>query len=134
MSIRALTFRQPWAKLILDGKKTVEVRGWSPRQLGSVVVHAGKKIDVSDAKRLNVDQMDTGYFLGVVEIVDFFKYDEHRWKVDYDRHLTIGDLGSDEIYGWMLSRPRWFSEKFPGSGRLGFFDAPLEVVRELRRM
>lgn len=130
--MRALTFRQPWAKLILDGRKSVEVRTWSPRQLGRIVVHAGKKIDASDAKRLHVDDMDTGGFLGTVELVDAFLYDASSWQADYELHLTAGELGSGEVYGWKLSNPEWFSSKIPGNGRLGFFEVPSEVQRALR--
>lgn len=132
--MRTLTFRQPWASLILDGKKLVEVRVWDAKQVGPVIVHAGKKIDVTDANRLQVDKLDTGCFLGIVEIVDVFLYDEQKWRDDYPRHLTSGELGENKLFGWVLANPRWFLNKIPGNGRLGFFNAPPEVEREAARL
>ena len=46
--MKALTIREPWASLIMDGFKVVEWRGWkAPASLVGrrLVIHAGLKVD-----------------------------------------------------------------------------------------
>ena len=40
-----VTFRQPWAYLILNGYKDVENRTWEPKYKGTIIVHSAKKMD-----------------------------------------------------------------------------------------
>ena len=39
--MKALTIRQPWASLIVEGVKTVETRSWNTKHRGSLAIHAG---------------------------------------------------------------------------------------------
>ena len=41
----AMSVKQPWAALLVAGLKTIEVRTWSARQRGRVLIHAGKFAD-----------------------------------------------------------------------------------------
>ena len=43
--MKALSIRQPWAWLIVNGYKDVENRTWSTRHRGWFLVHAGKSFD-----------------------------------------------------------------------------------------
>lgn len=38
--MKAITIRQPWAQLIVDGRKDVENRTWSTRYRGEILIHA----------------------------------------------------------------------------------------------
>jgi hypothetical protein len=40
--MRALSIRQPWAWLIVNGHKDIENRDWSTAFRGQVLIHAGK--------------------------------------------------------------------------------------------
>lgn len=40
--MRALSIRQPWAWLIVNGHKDIENRDWSTSYRGRVLIHAGK--------------------------------------------------------------------------------------------
>lgn len=51
--MRALSIRQPWAWLIVNGHKDVENRSWSTELRGQVLIHAGKEID----KQAHLDLM-----------------------------------------------------------------------------
>jgi len=46
--VYALSIRQPWAWLIVNGWKDIENREWSTRFRGRLLIHAGKQIE-SDA-------------------------------------------------------------------------------------
>ncbi len=42
---RALSIKQPWAWLIVNGHKDVENRDWPTRMRGPIFIHAGKSYD-----------------------------------------------------------------------------------------
>jgi hypothetical protein len=42
---KAISIRQPWAWLIVNGFKDVENRSWKTKYRGPVLVHAGRKIE-----------------------------------------------------------------------------------------
>lgn len=40
-----LSIKQPWAALLVAGVKTIEVRTWSTKRRGTVLIHASKRPD-----------------------------------------------------------------------------------------
>ena len=64
--IKALTVRQPWAELILRGRKPFELRTWRTKYRGPLVIHAAVKIDSSDARLFGLDpeKLTTSAFVG----------------------------------------------------------------------
>ena len=66
--MKALTIRQPWASLIVDGEKRVENRTWPTKYRGPLLIHAGKsrlEVDRDQARRLPFSAI-----IGQVEVVD----------------------------------------------------------------
>ena len=43
--MKAISIRQPWAWLIVNGYKDVENRTWSTKYRGPILIHTGKKLD-----------------------------------------------------------------------------------------
>lgn len=43
--MKCLSLWQPWASLLVHGKKQVETRGWEMRHRGPLLIHAAKKWD-----------------------------------------------------------------------------------------
>lgn len=43
--MKAISIRQPYAYLIVNGKKDIENRNWKTKQRGRVLIHASQKID-----------------------------------------------------------------------------------------
>ena len=41
--MKVLTIKDPWASMILNGKKTIETRTWKTKHRGLVILHASKK-------------------------------------------------------------------------------------------
>ena len=48
--MKALTIKQPWATLIMQGNKRFEFRGWKTKYREDLLIHAGKSIDKYLAK------------------------------------------------------------------------------------
>ena len=68
--MRALSVRQPWAELIISGRKQYEVRSWKPPVLGRILIHASARMEAESALRAGLDpqQLATGALLGTVEV------------------------------------------------------------------
>src|SRR3989344_3108725 len=49
--MKALSLKQPFAELILQGKKVIELRKWNTRFRGEFLIHASKVSDVDAMKR-----------------------------------------------------------------------------------
>ena len=43
--VYALSMKQPWAMLLVHGRKTIEVRSWATKRRGPVLIHAARVPD-----------------------------------------------------------------------------------------
>lgn len=134
---QALSIKQPWSWLIVNGFKDIENRDWLKRYPPRILVHAGQQVDVEAHSALirgmhpvnggslpagmqaayaaSCVYTDKGYrprelggFVGVVDITGV--------QEDHDSPWFMGD------YGYILAnaKPLPF---LPWRGQLGFFDA-----------
>jgi hypothetical protein len=156
--LKALSIKQPWASLIVNGHKDIENRDWPTNLTGPVLIHAGKRFDEDYAYK-----DDSGwccnpeyYWLPDKVYKAHYHYDS-EWrgdvsdgKIDVPHISDVEDLrggivGIAEIvactdkhnspwfvgkYGFVLrnARPLPFT---PLRGQLKFFDVPDEVIRHL---
>ncbi len=126
--MKAISIRQPWAWLIVQGYKTVENRTWATRIRGEILIHAGKAADREDEKiirevcaELGVDmpeKLDRGGIVGVVDIVDCTL--EPTDETDLDWH-------EPGVYAWILRNPRPLPF-VPYPGKLNFINVPDELI------
>jgi hypothetical protein len=93
----ALSIRQPWAWLIVNGYKDVENRTWPTHVRGPILIHAGKTMTrgdydacdlfVSAISRIELppfDSLERGGIVGVARLVDCVEESESPWFVgDY---------------------------------------------------
>lgn len=135
--MKALSIRQPWAWLIVQGYKDIENRTWRTNFRGRVLVHASKgmtQAEYDDAcvtahyAGMDVEKfpqpvyLDRGGIVGAVTITDCIAPENRR----SDWHMG----GS---FGFKLDAaiPFPFVEC---KGRLGFFDVPDEVAAQIREI
>jgi hypothetical protein len=107
----SISVRQPWAELILEGKKTVEIRKSSTSYRGILVIHAANIINKSEFKKANIDpksfKFERKSLIGVVELVDVIKLTDSLWEELRAKHLVPGKwLFEDQKYAWILENPR----------------------------
>jgi hypothetical protein len=128
--MKALSIRQPYAWLIVNGHKDIENRTWRTPFRGRVLIHAGinyPKRDYADdfvsytryyGSYPARDEM-IGGIVGVATITDCVNKSDSRWF--------------NGPYGFTLTdaKPLPF---VPCIGRLGFFDVPDDVAETLRKM
>src|SRR5208282_5501454 len=69
-AMKAITLWQPWASLIVDGRKPIETRPRPWHYVGQVAIHAGLHVDRYACKVFGYDPdtIATGAVLGVVHM------------------------------------------------------------------
>jgi hypothetical protein len=111
--MHALSLRQPWAALVVAGRKTIEVRSWPTRRLGRVLVHAARLTDDRPEARTHVspDLVDAaglrGGIVGAVEIVRCVTYGNlDEFVRDQGLHLNDPSwFRGPRLYGFVFARP-----------------------------
>lgn len=124
--MKCLSVSQPFADLIISGRKKIELRSWNTKFRGEFLIHAPLKIRIHDAKRLKMkSEFVTGAIVGKAEIFDVKKYETAaEYKKDAHLHFAAKKF-SDIRYGFMLKRAKMFRIPIPYKGKLGFFEAVL---------
>jgi hypothetical protein len=126
--MKCLSVSQPYADLIVQGKKTIELRTWNTKYRGELLVHAPAKIKKDVCKKLGIDEKDlrTGVILGKVEIYDVKVYNSiSDLKSDYTKHFATEEFLHHK-YGFLLKKPQQLRIPIPYKGSLGFFDVKLD--------
>lgn len=131
--MKALSLKQPWAWLVVEGGKDIENRKWGTRYRGKVLIHASKKWDVEGARCLYIKackgeipireipmrddpRIIYGAILGSVDIIDCVIKSESPW--------FFGP------YGFVLTNAIKAEEIIFYKGRLGLFEVPSTVLFE----
>ena len=128
--MKCLSVCQPFAKLIVQGKKTIELRKWNTKFRGEFLVHAPQKIRLDDCKRLKIKpEMTVGAIIGKVELIDVKEYENStQIKIDLKKHLALNDI-SENKYGFILQNPKELKIPIPCSGQLNFFEFKPELTK-----
>ena len=120
--MKALSLKQPFAELILQGRKSIELRKWNTRFRGEFLIHASKTVDRKSMERFGFSELPTGCIVGKVTLTDVKRYlNEGEHRKDRNLHLASIFWGK---YGFVLKSP----ERIPPikvNGKLGFWDCEL---------
>jgi hypothetical protein len=122
--MKALSIRQPWAWLIVNGHKDVENRTWPTRYRGPVLIHASKGMTTDEYCDAlwsclspvilvpQFEKLERGGIVGVATLVDSVTHSDSRWYTG--------------AHGFVLrdARPLPFT---PFKGALGFFETGLDI-------
>lgn len=122
--MKCLSLKQPYAELLVLGKKTIELRTWNTNFRGEFLVHASKKIDKDACKRNKVEpnSLTRGAIIGKVLLFDVKYYkDRNSFLHDSNKHLA-GTNYEDHIYGFLVKNSKKFGKPIFIPGRLRFFN------------
>ena len=125
--MKCLSVSQPYADLIIQGKKTIELRTWNTKYRGEFLIHAPSKIKKDACKKLGIDEtkMRTGVIIGKVEIYDVKIYNSvSELKLDFKKHFATEEFLRHK-YGFLLRKPQELRVPIPYKGSLGFFNVNL---------
>jgi len=122
--MKCLSVSQPYADLIIKGKKTIELRTWNTKFRGEFLIHSPIKIKDYVCQRLGIEpsNLRTGAIVGKAEIYDVKLYDSlEELKKDYNKHHAIEEFFCHK-YGFLLRKPQALRVPIPYKGSLGFFE------------
>lgn len=128
--MKSLSVSQPFADLIISGKKTIELRNWNTNYRGEFLIHAPLKIRKEDCKRLKINKkLVTGAIVGKAVLKDVKKYNSVKEiKMDKKYHLASKDFQVKK-FGFVLKNAKPFRIPIPCKGKLGFFDVKVPKTR-----
>ncbi|MCL0047627.1 ASCH domain-containing protein [Dehalococcoidia bacterium] len=122
--MKALSIRQPWAWLIVNGYKDIENRTWSTDFRGRIYVHTGQKIKSGDfpeqrdyireSEIILPEEPPLGAIVGEVTIADCVDCSSSPWFCG--------------PYGFLLTSPVAYTNPIPYRGNLRFFEVEEETV------
>lgn len=127
--MKALSLRQPFAQLIAQGKKTIELRTWETKFRGEFFIHASKQIMTDECKRFGYDPklVTTGAIVGKAFLYNVKLYQTAtEWTADSDKHLAGSDFNMSMI-GFLLKDAEEFPVAFPVKGKLNFFEVTIDL-------
>lgn len=125
--MKALSFRQPWAELVLQGHKTMDLRTYTTHYRGRLAIHASQTVERDSCLQHDLEPADcqTGGVVGTVELVDVAPLDEAAYEAHRDEHLA-GRRYRPGLYGWILADPERLPQMVPARGRTNLFNVDLE--------
>jgi hypothetical protein len=105
--MKAFSVREPWASLIVEGKKTLELRSWRTHYRGTVLVHR------SGRDRGLIGMAEIAY---IIEITSLEQFRSLR-----DEHRAPDEFYQDKLFGWVLRNAKPI-DFIPRKGQLGIWE------------
>ncbi len=127
--MKCLSVSQPYADLIINGKKTIELRTWNTKFRGEFLIHAPIKVKDSACEKLGISKSNlrTGVIIGKAEIYDVKSYESIKaLNKDYNKHFATEEFLRHK-YGFLLRKPQPLRVPIPYKGSLGFFEVKMRV-------
>ena len=127
--LKCLSVSQPFADLIISGKKIIELRNWNTKFRGEFLIHAPIKIRTKDCRLKINKKLVTGAIVGKAELYDVKKYDLIKEiKKDQKYHFASKKYNG-KTFGFMLKNSKQLRIPIPWKGQLGFFDVEFPKIK-----
>lgn len=121
--VRALSVRQPWAELIISGKKRYELRNRRTLVRGRIWIHASRTVErpYVQLAGLNHASLSIGALVGSVEIVDCVLFTSSVAEELRESGAFFGDVRDVKGFAWRLAAPERLTRPIPYRGSRGLF-------------
>lgn len=117
--MKVLSLKQPFAELILEGRKKIELRRWNTNFRGEFLIHASKSPDEESMRRFGFNELPLGFILGKAELVDVKHYQtDEEFEKDNNLHLASREWGD---FGFILKNPQKINP-IHAQGQLNFWE------------
>lgn len=117
--MKVLSLKQPFAELVVSGRKIIELRKWRTNFRGEFFIHASKNADLRAMKKFGFENLPLGFVVGKAKLVDVKEYsDEKEFEKDKDKHLADSSWGK---FGFVLENCERV-KPFPAKGKLNFWE------------
>ena len=128
--MKCLSICQPFAELIIQNKKTIELRKWNTNFRGEFLVHAPIKIRKEEIKKMRIKKkLTTGAIIGKAELYDVKKYESiEEIQNDKNKHFSTRNF-QEKTFGFILKNSKPLRIPIPWKGQLGFFNVDLPKIK-----
>lgn len=122
--MKCLSVKQPFADLIVSGKKKIEIRSWKTSYRGELLIHASKMPDESALRRFGIkkEDIDLGKLIGKANLEECKEYKSRNEFLNNKQLHLSKSYKNKELFGFVLKNPIRFKIPVPLKGRLGIFD------------
>ncbi len=123
--MKALTIKQPWAQLIIEGYKKYEFRSWKTKYRGKILIHAGMSLEKDMALRFKDYNLSytMGAIIGEATLEDCIlvdeKFNEELKRID---PIVYGRSNHVETYAWKLTNIKKYEKPIEIKGQLGLWN------------
>ncbi|MFW6282940.1 MAG: ASCH domain-containing protein [Minisyncoccales bacterium] len=122
--MKTLSLKQPFAELLVTGKKKIELRKWNTNFRGEFLIHASKQPDKKAMKKFGFskNELPLGAITGKAILKEVKSYNNQReLEKDKEMHLADSSFGN---YGFIIENPRKI-KPIKAKGNLGFWEFEL---------
>ena len=123
--MKAITIKEPWASLIINGYKEYEFRSWKTNYRGKILIHAGKTLEKEYAKKFEEYHLSygCGEIIGEAVIDDCVLVDEKLNKeLNNKNKLVYGNNNHDKTYGFHVTNIKKYYKPIKCNGKLGLWN------------
>lgn len=118
--IRVLAVKQPYASLIVEGLKTIEIRSRPTNIMGKIAIYAStskqETLEGEHGPAYNYRILPTGYIIGTVEIfdcVDGQDFTSSHFDALQTLSLAPTNMITNDAFYWRLEHPIKFAQPIP---------------------
>ena len=123
--MKALTIKEPWATLIIEGYKEYEFRSWKTNYRGKILIHAGMSIEKDMLERFKNYNLkySKGKIIGEATLVDCILVDEiFNDKLRKYDPVVYGKSNHVKAYAWKLENIKKYKTPISVKGQLGLWN------------
>lgn len=132
--MKAITLHQPWASLVMIGRKLYETRSWPTPYRGVLAIHAGKTLpdyaldfcaefdgELTAAGIPDATELPLGVVLGCVRLTGCIRTDDGFART-LPAHAKAWGNWEPGRYAWRLEGPSPYGKPIPARGLQGLWD------------
>ncbi len=123
--MKALTIKEPWASVIINGYKKYEFRSWKTNYRGKILIHTSLNVEKNMLDRFkdyNI-KYQPGYIIGEAILTDCIlvdsKFNEYLKELN---PVVYAKSNHVEKYAWKLENIKKYDKPIPCKGKLGLWN------------
>lgn len=122
--MKALTIKEPWATLIIEGYKKYEFRSWKTNYRGKILIHAGKTLEKESVEKfMDYNLKYTfGAIIGEATLVDCIKVSKEFDEILRKENEIVYVNNHVDKYAWKLENIVKYDKPICINGKLGLWN------------
>lgn len=127
--MKALSIKNPWASLIINGYKEYEFRTWKTKYRGKILIHSSLGIEKNILNKFKDYDLDynNGYIIGEATLSDCILVTDEFYHELLNIDSTVYELSTHEMkYAWKLENIIKYENPIKAKGNLGLWNYEVE--------